>query len=614
MKIKLLFYCCIFSLPTLLVSAQQKITTEVLVIGGGASGITAGLQSARLGARTIIVESTTWLGGMVTSAGVSAFDGNHEMPSGIWAEFRNHIYKTYGGAEKVNTGWVSNTLFEPHVGDSIFKKMAAREKFLRIKYHYEFLRVLKNKLTIIGAEFIDKETGKKLLIYAKQVIDATELGDAIASAGATYDIGMEASAETGENLNILKPNNFIQDITYTATLKDYGLGRDCTIAKPIGYDPREFDGACTNYYYDVSRIKPQVDAKKMLDYGRLPNKKYMINWPGYGNDIYLNIIALNPTEREIQLVKAKQQTLRFIYFIQHELGFKNLGLADDEYPTADRLPFIPYHRESRRVRGLVRYTLTELAKPFDKEPLYRTGIAVGDYPVDQHHRKNPDAPQHLSFYPVPSYNIPLGALIPKELNGLIAAEKCISVSNAVNGTTRLQPPVMLIGQAAGTLAALAVKENKSAKDINIRAVQQSLLNNNAYIMPYIDIKPSHNAFMAIQRIGATGILKGKGISKGWANQTWFYPDSLVDKGTLKNNMEPYIAYTNLDAKGVLTQGEAIQLIEHKATMQAIENLWKQWNWGKIEKEKMINRLQLAVLLDTFLKPFEKPIDHLGHIH
>ncbi|MFZ8469318.1 hypothetical protein ACO1MP_14270, partial [Staphylococcus aureus] len=77
---------------------------------------------------------------------------------------------------------------------------------------------------------------------------------------------------------------------------------------------------------------------------------------------------------------------------------------------------------------------------------------------------------------------------------------------------------------------------------------------------------------------------------------------------------PYIAYTNLDAKGVLTQGEAIQLIEHKATMQAIENLWKQWNWGKIEKEKMINRLQLAVLLDTFLKPFEKPIDHLGHIH
>ncbi|MFX6965371.1 hypothetical protein ABTH47_20340, partial [Acinetobacter baumannii] len=79
-----------------------------------------------------------------------------------------------------------------------------------------------------------------------------------------------------------------------ATLKDYGLGRDCTIAKPIGYDPREFDGACTNYYHDVSRIKPQVDAKKMLDYGRLPNKKYMINWPGYGNDIYLNIIALNP--------------------------------------------------------------------------------------------------------------------------------------------------------------------------------------------------------------------------------------------------------------------------------------------------------------------------------
>ena len=57
--------------------------------------------------------------------------------------------------------------------------------------------------------------------------------------------------------------------------------------------------------------------------------------------------------REQALEAAKARTLRFVYFIQAELGFQNLGLADDEFPTEDRLPFIPYHREGRRLRGLV---------------------------------------------------------------------------------------------------------------------------------------------------------------------------------------------------------------------------------------------------------------------
>ena len=118
--------------------AQQVLHADVLVIGGGASGITAGMQTARLGVNTIIAEPTVWLGGMITSAGVSAFDGNHNLPSGIWAEFRNELYKVYGGAAKVATGWVSNTQFEPHVGDSIFKNLAAKIPLLKIKYQYQF--------------------------------------------------------------------------------------------------------------------------------------------------------------------------------------------------------------------------------------------------------------------------------------------------------------------------------------------------------------------------------------------------------------------------------------------------------------------------------------------
>ena len=54
----------------------------------------------------------------------------------------------------------------------------------------------------------------------------------------------------------------------------------------------------------------------------------------------------------------------FLYFIQHELGYNTLGLADDEYPTEDKLPFIPYYRESRRIHGKVRFTLNHIVAPY----------------------------------------------------------------------------------------------------------------------------------------------------------------------------------------------------------------------------------------------------------
>ena len=74
-------------------------------------------QAARCGAFYV---NNRWLGGMLTSAGVPAFDGNNAMPAGLFGEFRQHLYDYYGGANAVSTGWVSNTLFEPHIGDSIF--------------------------------------------------------------------------------------------------------------------------------------------------------------------------------------------------------------------------------------------------------------------------------------------------------------------------------------------------------------------------------------------------------------------------------------------------------------------------------------------------------------
>ena len=191
--------------------------------------------------------------------------------------------------------------------------------------------------------------------------------------------------------------------------------------------------------------------------------------------------------------KAKK-SLQFLYYLQTELGFSNLSLAENEFPTADHMPLIPYHRESRRIKGLVTLTVNDIAKPFEqKDPLYRTGIAVGDYPIDHHHAAHPDADQlpELHFFPVPSYTVPLGVLLPQKVKNFIVAEKSISVSNIVNGTTRLQPVVLQIGQAAGSLAALAVQSNTTPEHISVRTLQRLLLEQGGYLLPYLDV-PRHS--------------------------------------------------------------------------------------------------------------------------
>ena len=152
------------------------------------------------------------------------------------------------------------------------------------------------------------------------------------------------------------------------------------------------------------------------------------------------------------------------------------------------------------------------------------------YPVDHHHDSHPDKENlpKLAFYPIPSYSLPIGSIISKKNPNFLVAEKSISVSNLVNGTTRLQPVVLQIGQVAGLIASESVKKNITTHQIDVRAIQEKYLDKGGYIQPYLDVKKDHPFFKAFQRIGSTGILKGTGINVGWSNQSWFYPDDMID--------------------------------------------------------------------------------------
>lgn len=587
---------------TTYINGQKSPEYDVIVLGGGTGGTAAGIQSGRLGVKTLIVEPSPWLGGMLTAAGVSAIDGNNKMPAGIWGEFREKLRSHYGGAKALETGWVSNTHFEPHVGARIFADMAASVKMLEVKTSSTWSKIKRknNQWEILVSD------GKSFYwVYGKILIDGTDLGDVYGQLKVPFDMGMEARDKTGEKMGLLNDLPILQDLTYVAILTDYGKDADMTLPKPKNYDAKEFYCSCRDFCPEKPNI---VTCEQLLSYAKLPNNKYLINWPIEGNDIYLNVLEMTPKEREKAYIAAKEVTLRFIYYMQTELGFKQLGFAKDEYPTADYFPFLPYHREGRRLKGLVRMDVNHILEPYRKQfPLYRTGIAVGDYPIDHHHDKYTNAPE-IDFPKVPSFSIPFGALIPKEIPCLIVADKPISVSNIVNGSTRLQPAVLQIGQAAGIIGALAVLRKKQPAEVNIREVQQILLDWKGYLMPYVDVTPEDLNFQEINRIGATGLIRGVGEPYLWANRTWFYPDSIYTGNELKKGIsELDLTPVSLE-DGQLTQGKLCEALS-QITSKNLDIVESEFRGVCVQlsipynKNAPVSRRTAAFTIDKIWNPF-----------
>lgn len=598
------FIAAFLAVCILLTSCKEKTREyDILIIGGGASGVAAGIQASRMGASTLIVEELPWLGGMLTSAGVTAFDGNFRMPAGIFGEFRDRLAEHYGGLDSLNTGWVSRVLFEPSVGNEIFGEMTDAEPNLTVEREAvvtHFAQLADGTWEAV----VKNNAGKESRVHARVLIDGTELGDIAAAVGVGYDIGFESRALTGEDIAPDTAVNIVQDLTMVATLKDYG--HDVTMERPEGYDPEEFAYTCVNELNtDSSRILCNHSAPYMMDYGKLPNGKYMINWPFDGNDIYMNIIEMNREQRDSAMAVAKAKTLRYVYFLQDQLGFRNLGLADDEYPTADCLPMMPYHRESRRIHGKVRFTFKHIDNPYaDDETLYRTNIAVGDYPVDHHHREysgDVEIPL-IAFHPVPSYGLPMGVLIPDSVDNLLVTEKSISVSNIANGTTRLQPVVVQIGQAAGAIAAIAAKEGIKTSEVDVRKVQNAILDAGGYLMPFLDVVKTDPRFKAYQRIGASGVLRGEGRSIAWSNETWLRADEPLLIGELKEFADFYnVGMPDGDASLPVTVKLAEEMISKAGkTDVSLEG-----------DDAVITRGAFALAVDSLLNPFSRHVTLSG---
>ena len=570
------------ALLSLLAIFSCERSFDVAIVGAGAGGCAAALQAARSGASVLLLEEGPWVGGMLTSAGVSAIDGNYRLRGGIFGEFCDSLAARYGGYEALRTGWVSNILFEPKVGEAVLGNMLAAEENICL-----YRNISLDSLTRKDAVWHLRCGGRRF--RAAMLVDCTELGDVAARLGIPYDLGMDSSRDMGEDVAPEEANDIIQDLTYVITARFYD--RDMTISRPKGYDASLYEGCNPG----------GTDA--MLSYGLLPGGDVMLNWPINGNDAYMNLVEAGKEERDSLLEEAKRISLGYLYYIQTELGHPELGIAEGVYPSADGLPLIPYHRESRRIHGRTRFTVNDVFDPY-RNNLYRTSVAVGDYPVDHHHRRYPcpDSLPDLHFYPVPSFSVPAGVLVPGEnpLQGdedyspLLVAEKSVSVSNIVNGATRLQPVVMGLGQAAGAMAALSAAAGREA---TVRELQDELLESSCYLMPYQELEPGDKGFASVQRVGLTGILRGREESIGWQNRTLFRPDDPLLLRDLY--LEEYYGREYVDSDRVVTLFELCRLLG----VESPEAL-----------DRPLTRIDAAILIDTLADPFHsRNIDWTGKL-
>ena len=494
---------------------------DVVVIGGGTGGTAAAIEASRLGARTLVVEEGPWLGGMLTSAGVSAVDGNYRLRGGIFGEFCDSLAARYGGYDALHSGWVSNILFNPATGATVFANMAAAAG-VEVRFNTTLARFpVKPGMTGRHARpsmrharpdwaspgwTLSLSDGTK--VRARILIDGTELGEVANAVGAAS----------------LEDSRAVQDMTYVLIVREFD--HDVSIPEPAGYDIENYRHCCDNPLASNTggngpKGQQLWSCDMMLSYGQLPDGHIMLNWPIYGNDFYVEYLDMTPQERAATEQQAKDRALGYLYFLQHELGLTHLGIADDVFPSEDGLPFYPYYREARRIAGVDTMTVDAARNPYDYD-LYTRAVAVGDYPVDHHHVQNPQWEElsHLWFGKIPSFSVPLGVTIPIDTEDFLVADKAISVSWEMNGGTRLQPVILGIGQAAGALAALSAQRGLHPSEVPVRDVQEILLDHGCYLLPFLDLKPSDPGFRQLQTAGIEGRIRGTGRSVGWSNETW----------------------------------------------------------------------------------------------
>lgn len=414
----------------------RTIDTDVLIIGGGTAGTIAAIQAGRLGARTILVESGSQLGGTTTTAGVD-FPGlfhawGKQVIAGIGWELVTATVEMNDDElpDFTKPTGRSHPRHQVRINGQLYAALAeeaAVKVGVQLRY-YEFpLSVIPTpagwRVRLVGK-------GTNVDVTAKQLVDCT---------GNASVVGLVGLPRLREKVS--QPGTLI-----------YRLG---------GWDPAAVQ-------MNVLEARAQ-DAIKSGELNPLDIRGNIAGFLRNRADNAMHVSGADSCTSETHTVAnvlGRQSVLRVVRFLKKEPAFALLKI--------ERLQPETGVRETYRIVGET--TVTEA--DYRGGHVFADAVAHSFYPIDLH-VDGRIVPDHLPEGIVPT--IPRGALIPKGSKNLMVAGRCISSDRMANSALRVQASSMAMGQAAGVTVALAAKAGTTPSQVPLADIRRELARHGAIV-------------------------------------------------------------------------------------------------------------------------------------
>ena len=435
---------------------------DVLVLGGGPAGLGAAIGAAQAGARVVLAERYGFLGGNATAALVMplmSFHTSHPVPEQRGAT--TLLPTDHGPGEPIVAGALKALLEKlVRAGGAIppslatgyvvpfdpewFKLVALElldEAGVEFLFHSFASGVLGTHGKVEGA-VLETKSGP-LALRARVTIDCTGDGDAAVAAGAPCEVG--------------RADGLVQPMTLMFRVVEF---RRAAFEAYVARHPKQWRGV--HGLWDLVR---EAAAAGELE---LPREDILFFATPHAGEVSVNstrvtrVLGTDVWDLSYAEWTSRRQMRQIAEFLRRYVpGFEASYVAQSGVQVGVR--------ETRRILGDYQLTAEDVlaARKFDD------AVARGAYPIDIHNPKG-SGTVLKRLPPGEAYDIPLRCLLPRGVDGLLVAGRCISGTHEAHSSYRVMPIVMATGQAAGVCAALAAQRGLAPREIPVDAVQREL--------------------------------------------------------------------------------------------------------------------------------------------
>jgi hypothetical protein len=494
--------------------ASAAVTaSDLIVYGATPAGIITAVSASRNGLHVTLIDAGHHIGGLVAGGLSSTDHGNVAVIGGLSRDFFARVGGHYGEPVEWN--------FEPHVATQVFTDLLTEA---HVNLILDAPVREKGGVQKEGTRVVSITTEDGRVFRAKLFADCSYEGVVMGQAGVTYTWGRESSTQYGESLAGVRGQQRL-DHHFTVRVSPYEKGgsllpevqpgpkgklgdgdkkvqaygfRICithdpengvTFPKPPGYDPHRYE--------ILTHLIDALTAKN----GKAPVMKQMILMSALkGGKIDVNSLGAVSTDHigaswNFPTADAQQRNAIWQDHYNYETGFfyflandpkvpaplrdevASYGLAKDEFTDTGNWPWQLYIRESRRMVGVYVMTQKDIQTDLGKDD----AIGMGSYESDSHGVERIPTPDGAvenegeMYTPTKPYQIPYRLILPRrtETSNLFVPV-CFSASHVAYSTLRMEPQYMIIGQAAGVAAALALHRKQSIYDLSIPDLQKQL--------------------------------------------------------------------------------------------------------------------------------------------